>query len=302
MRPYACWCSACARVTGRGAQHGTSSDGSYLDVIGCHRKALTRWKEDSFKVTPKAGLAERNKRLAELWSHLSKEIGPGKYGCVQVSEHAFDLTWLPALHSHKVAGAHPLSVCAQVRELWSTSEMRHYRPGHYWVFEFGDAGHNTSVKKAFKLARRSWVDFEGVRFYDGESALVVKKWLHRMEADGSGLTFVEWDPQEEDLDQGSQLAAMIVNSSELRGVWEVSKNPTAASNFREVLPPVLAEVSRRPQRGAAVKSGYSRAECEKDDDESEPRKFLMSERLDSVNRERCTADSFALGGDTGDQL
>eukprot|EP00966_Prymnesium_polylepis_P069978 1626809-Prymnesium_polylepis.1 len=87
---------------------------------------------------------------------------------------------------------------------------------------------------------------------------------------------------------------MIVNSSELRGVWELSKNQTAKSNFREVLPPVLAEVSRRLQRGAAVRSGFSSGAREDNEQGSEPRKFLMSEKLDNLNRERCTADSFKL--------
>ena len=70
-----------------------------------------------------------------------------------------------------------------------------------WVIRL--SGDGTSVKKLFTLPRRAWVDFEGVRFYNGESALVVKRWLHRVEADASGLTFVEWDPQEEDLDPHS---------------------------------------------------------------------------------------------------
>jgi hypothetical protein len=34
----------------------------------------------------------------------------------------------------------------------------------------------------------------GLRFYNGDCALVVDVWLHRVDEDVSGLTFEEWDP------------------------------------------------------------------------------------------------------------
>ena len=193
MREWSCWCPACSRVRGRGPQLGTVSDGRLLRVPGCTHSKLTVWREDQFKVTPKAGVGNRKKRLAELWAQLESKIAPGKYGCVQV------------------------------RELWGTSEERHYRPGHHWLFEFawgcwGLAGDGTSAEKSFSgMAHRSFEVYKGMRFYNGEKALTVKRWLHRMAADGSGLTFEDWDPSAEDLDPNAQPAFMIVNSSEAAG-------------------------------------------------------------------------------------
>ena len=113
MREWSCWCPACSRVRGRGPQLGTESDGRLLRVPSCTRSKLTVWREDQMTATKAAGYANRKKRLAELWAQLEPKIAPGKYGCVQV------------------------------RELWGESEERHYRPGHHWVFEFGDAGDGT---------------------------------------------------------------------------------------------------------------------------------------------------------------
>ena len=48
------------------------------------------------------------------------------------------------------------------------------------VLEFGDAGNGKgSFKESFNLNGRSWIDYEGIRFSDGEAALVVKRWFHR---------------------------------------------------------------------------------------------------------------------------
>ena len=165
MRPYICFCPACARVRGRGPELGTRSVGHrILEVPDCRRKKLTWWTEGEFKVTPKAGVANRKKRLAELWAELQPSIKPRKFGC------------------------------CQVRELWSTDEMVHYRPGHFWVFEYGDAGDGSSFEKEFShLARRSWEEYKGIRFYHGEVAIVVKRWLHRLSGDQSGLDFIDWD-------------------------------------------------------------------------------------------------------------
>jgi hypothetical protein len=53
------------------------------------------------------------------------------------------------------------------------------------------------------------------RYSDGDSALVVDLWLHRVADDLSGLKFQEWDPSP-DSDDTSAPVAMLVNSSELR--------------------------------------------------------------------------------------
>ena len=155
------------------------------------RKKLTVWKEDKFTVRPASGIKEREKRLAETLGKVLPKAKPGVWGCVQA------------------------------RELWSTKEEVHLRPGHHWLFEFGDAGDGTCFatlengKKEFTLAARKWVDYKGTRFYNGERAVVIKRWLHRVDEDASGLTFKEWDSKE-DADPEQPPVAMIINSSELR--------------------------------------------------------------------------------------
>jgi len=42
-----------------------------------------------------------------------------------------------------------------------------------------------------QLQARKWEDYKGTRFYDGERALVIKRWLNRVDEDASGLTFEE---------------------------------------------------------------------------------------------------------------
>jgi hypothetical protein len=66
------------------------------------------------------------------------------------------------------------------------------RPGHHWLCEFGDTGDDTSCEKEFNLPHHTWEDYSGTRFYNGDRALVIKRWLHRVEEDASGLTFQEW--------------------------------------------------------------------------------------------------------------
>ena len=65
------------------------------------------------------------------------------------------------------------------------------RPGHHWFCQFGDAGDGTSCEKEFKLQPRKWQDYKGTRFYNGECALVVKRWMSRVDEDAPGLMFEE---------------------------------------------------------------------------------------------------------------
>ena len=57
--------------------------------------------------------------------------------------------------------------------------------------------------------------YKGTRFFDGDLALVVKRWLHRVDEDASGLTFDEWN-QAQAVDTLQEPAPMIINSSQLR--------------------------------------------------------------------------------------
>jgi hypothetical protein len=52
----------------------------------------------------------------------------------------------------------------------------------------------------------------GTRFYNQDSALVIKRWLNRVEDDASGLTFQEWTP---DVDTSRPPVTMMINSSDL---------------------------------------------------------------------------------------
>ena len=74
--------------------------------------------------------------------------------------------------------------CVQVCNLWSTEEEQHVRPGHSWLFEFGDdAGNGTSCEKEFtRLGRQGEIN-KGTRFFNGDRDLVVKRWLHRVDED-----------------------------------------------------------------------------------------------------------------------
>jgi hypothetical protein len=60
-------------------------------------------------------------------------------------------------------------------------------------------------------------DDRGTHFYIGDCALVIKRWIHRVEEDASGLTFHEWKP---DVDKSRPTVTMMINSSELRAGLE----------------------------------------------------------------------------------
>jgi len=125
----------------------------------------------------------------------------------------------------------------------STNEEKHLRPGHHWLCQFWDASDGTSCENEFKLQVRKWEDYKGTRFYDGERALVIKRWLNRVDEDASGLTFEEWDPTE-NVDSSQMPVAMILNSCELRA---------AGFTLWEVFPPELETAAHhRSTRGAGI--------------------------------------------------
>jgi len=111
---------------------------------------------------------------------------------------------------------------------------------HDWLCQFGDTGGGTSCGNEFKLQARTWEDYKGMLFYDGERALVIKRWLNRVDVDASGLIFEEWDP-----DSLQMPVAMIINSSELRA---------AGFTLREVFSPELEAAARcRSTRGTGLR-------------------------------------------------
>jgi len=112
------------------------------------------------------------------------------------------------------------------------------RPGHHWLFKFGDAGDGTSCERKFNLSRRSWEDYKTARFYNGQQALVVEQWLNRVEEDASGFTFEEWNPTR-DADASQPTVPMLINSLELRA---------AGFTLKEVIPPALEAAARGSRR------------------------------------------------------
>jgi hypothetical protein len=63
-------------------------------------------------------------------------------------------------------------------------------------------------------------DYRGTRFYNIDSALVMKRWLNRVEEDASGLTFQEWTPE---VDTSRPPVGMpLINSTEFRATGSSS--------------------------------------------------------------------------------
>jgi hypothetical protein len=100
-----------------------------------------------------------------------------------------------------------------------------------------------------------------VCFGNGDCALVVDVWLHRVDEDASGLTFEEWDPSA-DTDASEDPVAMTVNSSELRAT---------GFDLREVLPLQLET------RGASLKQIHGMG----------TRRYVLSVDNDNEFRPRC---------------
>ena len=99
-RSFSCWWKACSRVQGRGV--GSQSCRSDLLVPGCTRTKQPSWTEDQFTVTVSAGIRNLENRVAEIVVRELNRAKPGVWGCVQT------------------------------REVWSTEEESHIRPGHFW--------------------------------------------------------------------------------------------------------------------------------------------------------------------------
>ncbi len=59
--------------------------------------------------------------------------------------------------------------CVQAREVWSTEEEAHLRPGHFWICKFGTVpGRMSCVEKKFDPQTRRWEEYKGTRYYDGD--------------------------------------------------------------------------------------------------------------------------------------
>ena len=218
---------------------------------GCLRTHLTVWRtKPTLTSTAQAGIANAREFVKDLWAKkLRAKVAPGKFGYVQADQ------------------------------LWSVSERKHLRPGHGWVFEFGDAGGTKgSFEESFTLGQRNWKEYKGTRFYDGEAALVVKRWFHRTDDDASGCTFVEWDPTK-DAKPGDPPVALLINSSKLRGVFGPDK-------FKKIMPPALdlGVAGRTRHGGAGVRALEGLGKV----------RYVLHPDTDSENRDRCAAAGQAL--------
>jgi len=151
----------------------------------------------------------------------------------------------------------------------STEEKKFMRPGHHWLFKFGDAEDGTSCEEKFNLTRQTWEDYKGTRIYNGQQALVAERWLNRVKEDASGLTFEEWNLTQ-DADASQPPVAMLINSSELRA---------AGFTLREVIPPALEAAVRGDRRryGAGLRQLQGMG----------PNRFVLSIDNDNEFRSRC---------------
>ncbi len=136
------------------------------------------------------------------------------------------------------------------------------------VLDNSGCGSNSCVEKKFKLGTRKYEEYKVVHFGNGDYALVVDVWFHRVDEDVSDLTFEEWDLS--DTDASEAPVAMIVNSSELCA---------AAFDLREVIPLQLETAVRggRRTRNAALKQIHVMG----------TRRYVLSVNNDNEFRSRC---------------
>jgi len=121
-----------------------------------------------------------------------------------------------------------------------------------------------ATKKSSTLTRRSLEDYKGTRFYNGQQALVVKRWLNRVEEDASCFTFEEWNPTQ-DADASQPPVAMLINS--------------AGCTLREEISPALEAAARggRGRYGAGLRQLQGMG----------PQRFVPSADNDNEFRSRC---------------
>ena len=93
--------------------------------------------------------------------------------------------------------------------------------------------------------------YKGTRYYNGEAAIVVKRWFHRTDDDPLGRTFVEWDPKGPDVAADAPPVEMLINSIKLRAVFGVE-------DFKQVLPPGVQTCAHTGDRGCGAAAGGCR--------------------------------------------
>ena len=181
-RRYSCWCEACtlAFETGEGMN-------PLLFIAECKRRHLSSFSEKLIICTLASGILNAKARQQRLWGELKPLLKAGKFAAVQA------------------------------RELWSTEEKIHLRPGHFWACELGDADGKGSPILHTYTSKNEWFELkiDGVvigkyRGDKGDCLLAIRRYYHRTADDATGLTFVRW--------QAKKGERLVVISTELRAV------------------------------------------------------------------------------------
>ena len=117
----------------------------------------------------------------------------------------------------------------QARQRWSTSEVVHYRPGHFWLAQASD------VREVRRVTKRE--SHGGQTFAPGDYLVRIGRYFDRMAQDISGLSFEEWHPEcvFSPNDVGSKLTisakgVVKVGSTTRDAYWGTDEQPEALSN------------------------------------------------------------------------
>ena len=160
-RERSCWCTACMHAHERDSSPlRLGAEGELLcrDCESGHHCSGTAypWREQSIKQLSTSGVANRRKEAQNSGKQLAKKLQPGAFFAVQA------------------------------RELWSTAEAVHVRPGHFWVAQAPSNYRVEAVDKRMSIA--------GTVFSPGDFIVRVGRYFDRDVSDPSGLTFEEWQP------------------------------------------------------------------------------------------------------------
>ena len=117
----------------------------------------------------------------------------------------------------------------QARERWSTKEVVHYRPGHFWLAQASDV---LEVRRVTKRETHG-----GQPFAVGDYLVRIGRYFDRMPSDLSGLSFEEWQPERvfSPNDVGSKLTisakgVIKVGSTTRDAYWGTDEQPAALSD------------------------------------------------------------------------
>ena len=135
----------------------------------------------------------------------------------------------------------------QARELWSTEERVHLRPGHFWACELGNTdGEGSPIMHTFTKKSEVFEASDGQKYRGdaGDCLLFIKHYYYRTAEDPTGLTFMRW--------QAKKGEVLLVNSTELRAVAGHQANDFVLTPFHPP-PPKLQERHSRARKNAGAR-------------------------------------------------